>query len=305
MEIAWLEDFLALSATLNFSRAAEMRNLTQPTFSRRIRNLEGWLGVALIDRSTFPATLTPEGKSFRKTAEEMVQMIYRERDHYHGVSRSRSAFVSFATLHTIAISFYPDWIREIETTLGPMRARMVCAPLHDCVDALSSGGCDFMLCYFHPSGPLLLNGADYPSLKVAQERLVPVSAPDRNGKPLHALKGPGGHRVAYLDYAPHTFIIKLINKLVANQPRAPVLDPVYENGLAVALKAMALKGLGMTWLPETSVAAELAEGQLVYAGGPSWTTMMELRIYRSAKSGKREAERLWNLLETQARPVPA
>ena len=41
MEIAWLEDFLALSATLNFSRAAEMRNLTQPTFNRRIKNLEG------------------------------------------------------------------------------------------------------------------------------------------------------------------------------------------------------------------------------------------------------------------------
>lgn len=300
MEVAWLEDFLALSATLNFSRAAEMRNLTQPTFSRRIRNLEGWLGVPLVDRSTFPATLTPEGKSFRKTAEEMVQMLYRERDHYQGVSHNRRALLTFTTLHTIAVSFYPDWIHEIEAMMGPVRARMVCAPLHDCVDALSSGGCDFMLCYFHPSGPLLLDGADYPSLRVAQERLVPVSAPDRSGRPLHALDGPGGHTVAYLDFAPHTFIIKLINKIVASQPRAPVLEPVYESALAVALKAMALKGRGVTWLPETSVAAELASGHLAYAGGPSWMVTMDVRIYRSAKPIKREAERLWSLLVAQA-----
>jgi len=296
MEIAWLEDFLALSSTLNFSRAAEMRNVTQPTFSRRIQNLEAWLGAPLVDRSTFPASLTDEGKAFRKTAEETVQMLYRDRDQYRGSTRSRSPLLTFSTLHTIALSFYPEWIQGVESALGPLRARMVCSPLHDCVTALASGGCDFMLCYFHPSGPLLLDGADYPSLRIARERLVPVCAPDESGGPLHNLEGPGGHRVSYLEYAPHTFIIKLINRVVAGQARAPILDPVFESALAVALKAMALKGRGVTWLPESAVAAELAAGQLVYAGGLEWTTVMDVRIYRSAKPGKREAERLWHLL---------
>lgn len=59
---------------------------------------------------------------------------------------------------------------------------------------------------------------------------------------------------------------------------------------------MALQGRGVTWLPESAVAVELAAGQLVYAGGPEWTTVMDVRIYRSAKPGKREAERLWHLL---------
>lgn len=181
---------------------------------------------------------------------------------------------------------------------------MICSPLHDCVTALSSGGCDFMLCYFHPSGPLLLDGADYPSLCITRERLVPVSAPDASGAPLHALEGPGGHRVASLDYAPHTFIIKLINKILVGQPRPPVLKPVFESALAVALKAMALKGQGVTWLPETAVAAELAEGKLVYAGGPTWMTTMDVRIYRSAKPAKRENERFWNFLASGAKASP-
>ena len=44
MEIKWLEDFVTLADTSSFSRAAELRNVTQPAFSRRIKQLEGWLG---------------------------------------------------------------------------------------------------------------------------------------------------------------------------------------------------------------------------------------------------------------------
>ena len=53
MNLIWLEDFLALASTGNFSRAEE-RHMTQPAFSRRIRALEEWLGVVLIDRTTHP-----------------------------------------------------------------------------------------------------------------------------------------------------------------------------------------------------------------------------------------------------------
>ena len=66
MEVSWLEDFLTLSVTRNFTRAAELRNVTQPAFSRRIRNLEYWVGAVLIDRSLFPISLTPAGEAFAR-----------------------------------------------------------------------------------------------------------------------------------------------------------------------------------------------------------------------------------------------
>ena len=65
MNLFWLEDFLALAATGNFSRAAEERHMTQPAFSRRIRALEEWLGTELFDRSSQPARLTEAGEWFR------------------------------------------------------------------------------------------------------------------------------------------------------------------------------------------------------------------------------------------------
>ena len=69
MDINWLIDFVCLGRTLNFSRAAEERNITQSAFSRRIRSLESWVGTALVDRSSYPVQLTPAGKQFLSTAQ--------------------------------------------------------------------------------------------------------------------------------------------------------------------------------------------------------------------------------------------
>ena len=49
MEIKWLEDFVSLANTRSFSRSAVERRVTQSAFSRRIQQLEQWLGVPLVE----------------------------------------------------------------------------------------------------------------------------------------------------------------------------------------------------------------------------------------------------------------
>ena len=61
METKWLEDFISLAETHNFSRSAALRHVTQPAFSRRIQSLENWLGIDLVDRTSYPTRLTPAG----------------------------------------------------------------------------------------------------------------------------------------------------------------------------------------------------------------------------------------------------
>ena len=77
MEIKWLEDFLCLVDTRNFSRSAEVRATTQPAFSRRIKGLEEWIGARLFDRSKQPISLTPAGEKFRPIAEEVLRRLSR------------------------------------------------------------------------------------------------------------------------------------------------------------------------------------------------------------------------------------
>ncbi|MEL0519326.1 LysR family transcriptional regulator, partial [Neisseria gonorrhoeae] len=69
MQLKWLEDFVALEQTRNFSRAAELRNVTHPAFGRRIKALEAWAGTPLIERGSSPVTLTAAGASLLDNAQ--------------------------------------------------------------------------------------------------------------------------------------------------------------------------------------------------------------------------------------------
>lgn len=58
----WLEDFLALAATVNFSRAAEARAITQPAFSRRIRALDHDFVSAIVGHDALLPVSVPTGR---------------------------------------------------------------------------------------------------------------------------------------------------------------------------------------------------------------------------------------------------
>lgn len=62
MELTQVRYFLALCETLNFSRAAQACNVTQPAFSRAIQKLEEELGGALIFRERTLTRLTALGQ---------------------------------------------------------------------------------------------------------------------------------------------------------------------------------------------------------------------------------------------------
>ena len=59
MELKWLEDFVMLANMTSFSRAAEARHVTQSAFSRRIKQLETWLGTTLVSRASLPDEARP------------------------------------------------------------------------------------------------------------------------------------------------------------------------------------------------------------------------------------------------------
>jgi DNA-binding transcriptional LysR family regulator len=85
METRWLEDFLVLADTGSFTRSAEIRHLTQPAFSRRIKSLESWFGADLIDRTTYPTRLTAAGELLREQAVQMLAQINSTRAQLRGL----------------------------------------------------------------------------------------------------------------------------------------------------------------------------------------------------------------------------
>jgi DNA-binding transcriptional LysR family regulator len=91
-------------------------------------------------------------------------------------------------------------------------------------------------------------------------------------------------------------------EVILNQAGEPLhLDPIYETDMAEGLKAMALEGHGLAFLPHSSVRKELRARRLVAAApeGPLQLTM-EVRIYRerpeTARHVKPAVQALWQFL---------
>ncbi len=74
MNLFQLECFLAVAGNLNFARAAEQMNITQPSITHQIQTLENELTVKLFHRSTRSVELTIEGRIFLTDAQNIVSM---------------------------------------------------------------------------------------------------------------------------------------------------------------------------------------------------------------------------------------
>ncbi len=88
MELRQLRYFLAVSRTLNFTRAAEEMHVAQPPLSRQISSLEEELGTRLIDREARPVRLTEAGNVFRERAAEILSRIDRLKDETTSAGRT-------------------------------------------------------------------------------------------------------------------------------------------------------------------------------------------------------------------------
>ena len=298
MDLKWLEDFISIANTGNFSRSAHQRHVTQPTFSRRIRSLEDWLGAPLIDRSSYPAKLTDSGRAFRETAEEAIQMLYQARADFRNEQAARRAALSFSALHSIALTFFPSWISDLKSVLGLGRTRMSVGNLHECVESFVNGNCDFSICYSHEAVPVLLDPLKFPSHVLTQEQLFPVCAVNRHGEPLYRLNPQSGQTVPYLSYSNEAFLGRILEYVVEVKNLEQVLGVVHEDPMAESLKRMALEGNGISWLPYSIIASELDDRSLIRCGDQSFDIELDITIYRSLDRGRPNVMQLWSYVSS-------
>lgn len=77
MDMKHLQTFVLTARTLNFRKAAEQLFLAQPTVTQHIRLLETELRVQLFDRGGKRVRLTPAGERFLQYAEQLLH-VYEE-----------------------------------------------------------------------------------------------------------------------------------------------------------------------------------------------------------------------------------
>ncbi len=293
MDINWLEDFVCLARTLNFTRAAEERNITQSAFSRRIKALEIWVGAALIDRTSFPAKLSDAGEEFLPTAKTIVKELLEARDDLRARERGGLKFYTFAAPHSISITHLAPILRQLQGGLK-IRSRVMSDNLHTCCELVSEGVCDFLVCYRHPKIPITLDEQLFKRLNIGTERLIPVTVPDHSGRPRWTLPGDRRAPIPKLGYAKGSFFGAVVDQLLKSHKAA--LDVRHIDAFAEALKSLALEGQGIAWLPESSVQQSLESGDLLRAGPEQWDASLSLSIYSAVDDLDDTGLEIWNFL---------
>ena len=304
METRWLEDFVSLAETRSFSRSAQLRHVTQPAFSRRIQALEAWAGVDLVDRSSYPTRLTSAGETLQAQALEILVALQSARNLMRSHRASGQDVIEFAIPHTLAFTFFPHWLMALRSRFGSVKTRLIALNVHDAVLRLTEGGCDLLIAYHHASQPLQLSPDRYEMLSLGHETLAAYAKADADGKPMFRL-GAGVAPVPLLAYAAGAYMGHMVEQIVRQMPVAPALETTYETDMAEGLKAMALEGHGLAFLPASSVRQELRSGRLEAAAPAGVGELtMEVRIYRERPAGARHAkaaaQALWDFLRQSA-----
>ena len=109
MDIRVLQYFLAVAREESITKAAEALRMTQPPLSRQLKDLEEELGKQLLIRGSKKVTLTEDGMLLRKRAEELVDLMERQRQSWHLPVRTSAGIFILAAGKPKA---FPFWHRQ-------------------------------------------------------------------------------------------------------------------------------------------------------------------------------------------------
>lgn len=282
METKWLEDFVTLAQTRNFSKAAGLRCVTQPAFSRRIQALESWLGTELIDRGAYPTRLSSQGEVFYEQALDMLERMRQARNIVRGGSaQGQRQIIRITVPHTLAFSKIPQWISalkaQLKSTAPRLSFQLTARNVHDAVLHFTDGGCDFLVCYNHNREPIELDPLKYEVKTLGFEDFKPFCLANDQGHPLYELNSTSPNPVPVLAFARHAYLSKMADFAMEAGPRF-TREVVFETDMSECLKALCEQGLGVAWLPVSAVHAT-PNTKLMELSGP-YVTRMEVRLIR-------------------------
>jgi DNA-binding transcriptional LysR family regulator len=290
MDTIWLEDFLAILSEGGFSRAAERRAVSQSAFSRRIRSLEDWVGATLFDRDTHSIRLTAAGERFRPAAEEILRVLEAGRRDALSAAQAATDTLLFAATHALSLTFFPAWLRKLETESPSMATVQLTADtMVGCERLMIEGRAQFLLCHHHSAASTRLTNDGFRSIGLGTDVMVPVVAPSLVSDSI-LTRGP------FLAYTSESGMGRILTAAWEEAGKNPPTEPAFSSHLATVLAAMARDGRGLVWSPLSLVHPDIEAGKLIKVGNQSDEVPIEIRLFRPRARQSLTAERFWDRL---------
>jgi DNA-binding transcriptional LysR family regulator len=246
MEMHQIRYFLAVVEELNFTRAAEKANVTQPTLSRAIKLLEEELGGVLFHRERSHTHLTELGRMVLphlETVYHQSNLVKRVSQDY---AQMRKVPLKLGIMSTISPDEIVDLIVDLRTRHAGIELKLCDANAHDLRTRLLSGDLELVI-YALPGGepdqrthtiPLFREQmviAVHRDHRLAGERAFPVR--ELNGEPyIHRMN------CEFAGYADHVL-----------REQGVTCTPTYWSERDDWTLAMVAAGLGFGFMPANAV----------------------------------------------------
>lgn len=248
---------VAVADTLHFRRAAESVNVTQPTLSTQLRELEEKLGVQLVERSRSGVTLTPIGLDIVARARGVLRDVADITAVARAGTDPLAGTIRVGVVGSLGSYFLPLVIPDLHQRFPKLTFYVREGVARDLLTRLQDGALDLL--FF----PLPLDDPTLTATPLFHEPLLAVmpvdhplagnsvlQRPDLRGETVMTLEA--GHRL-------HDTVAALCDETGAH------LSLDYEGTSLDTLRQMVATGLGLTVLPALYVRSEVAREALVTA----------------------------------------
>jgi len=296
MDTKWFEDLIAVASTGSLALGARKRHVTQPAFGRRIRALEAWAGMPLVDRSRRPIQLTEAGHKLVAQAQDTLQELEDVRTELFNTNQPDKV-LRLATGRTLARSLVADWLQMIRRSVSPEQIRVSTGGLSETLLWLEQARADLLVAYHHPSIAQRPQGKGFLQKTLAQDKLVPVMK--RRVEPRTPSQRRTAATLPFLAYEPSLALGGLVQDHLARCPCPVRLEKVLECDSADALLEYTIKGMGVCWLPWSLAAPACRQGLLEVRWDRSMEIPFEVRLVRLRRRLSDLAEKVWRATPSQ------
>jgi DNA-binding transcriptional LysR family regulator len=242
-----VQAFIAIADAGAFGRAAESLRITQTALSRRLQNLETFLGVKLVERTTRSVALTRIGEDFLPQARRLLGELAAALTEIRETGKAMRGDVTLACIPTASVHFLPHIIRAYTGRHPGNRVRVLDLPAPEVAAAVLRREVEF---------GISMRIATHPELtasRLLEDRYVVVCL---RHHPLAKKR-----RLTWKQLEPHSLILSghesgaraLVE--VALRAKHVKLGPFHEVQRSSTAVSMVAEGIGIAIVPSLGVRA--------------------------------------------------
>ncbi len=143
MEFRVLRYFLAVAREESITGAAKALNVTQPTLSKQLMELEEELGKKLLIRGNRRVTLTEEGMLLRKRAQEIMELVDKTETEIGNVDEVISGDIYIGSGETDAMRLIAKAVKKLQDEHPHIQYHLYSGNADDVMERLDKGLLDF------------------------------------------------------------------------------------------------------------------------------------------------------------------